>query len=216
MTTTAVNLVKGGNVNLSKSAPTTKTFRVGLGWDVKADSTMKDEVDVDVMAVITDALDKGATSASCRFYNNIDGTGKTSADHYKNMDKDAAFAEASKLAEASSVVTTKDNLTGDGDGDDETLFVNGTLLKDDQKIKVCVNIYEAASRKQVFGMVKNAYVKVYDDAGGELVKYDLGEDFSLETGVIVGEFYKVNGELKFKALGTGFNGDLNGLINQFA
>lgn len=210
-----INLKKGANINLAKEAPTTTIFKVGLGWDIKQDSTMKDEVDIDVMAIITDSNDKGATEDSCRFYNNIDGTGKTSAAHYSGMDINQAMQEAIKLAQSSVAVTTKDNLTGDGDGDDETLFINGSLLKDDQKVKVCVNIYEGDARKQVFGMVKNAFVKVYDDKGAEICKYDLGEDFSIETGVNVGEFYKVNGELKFKALGTGFTGDLNQLIQQF-
>lgn len=211
----SINLKKGANINLAKEASSTVIFKVGLGWDIKQDSTMKDEVDIDVMAIITDSNDKGATESSCRFYNNIDGSGKTSVDHYKNMDINQAMVEATKLAVNSVAVTTKDNLTGDGDGDDETLFINGSLLKDDQKVKVCINIYEADQRKQVFGMVKNAFVRVYDDKGVEICKYDLGEDFALETGVIVGEFYKVNSELKFKALGTGFTGDLNQLIQQF-
>lgn len=210
----SINLKKGQNLNLSKETTSTM-FRVGLGWDLNQDSTIKNEIDIDVFGLITDASDKGVVDSEIRFYNNIDGTGKSSSTHYSGMSTLDSFKEAEKLAATSVLVNTLDNLTGAGDGDDETMFFNSLLLADDKKVKILVNIYEAKARKQLFGMVKNAYVSVYDSAGTVICRYDLAEDFSIETGVIVGEFYKVGGETKFKALGTGFEGDLNDLVTKF-
>jgi tellurium resistance protein TerD len=124
---------------------------------------------------------------------------------------DDSFKEAKKLAENSVIVITKDNLDGKKDGDDETLFINSSLLIEGKKVIIVVNIYEAKQRKQLFGMVKNAKCVIY---GTDSASFDLGEDFSLETGVIVGEFYLNNGVSKFKALGEGFEGDLNDLIKK--
>lgn len=209
-----INLVKGGNVNLSKTAPTTSIYRVGLSWDVKQDSTVAHDFDLDTVAMLTDSNGKGLTIENVHFYNNIDGSGATSANHYTSMSYQESLAEAERLSANTFAVTTKDNMNGEGDGDDETLFVNGTKIGDNQKVIVAVNIYQADVRKQVFGMVKNAMCKVYDTNGDIILQYELGEDFAIETGVLVGEFYRHNGEVKFRATGTGFTGDLNQLITQ--
>lgn len=209
-----VNLKKGGNLSLSKVSTST-TFRVGMGWDKNTDSTIKEAIDIDVVGLIVDENNRNLVDWEVRFYNNIDGTGLTSSDFYKNLSLADAFEEAKKLSEKSVIVCSKDNQDGEGDGDDETLFFNSLLLPNDKKVVIALNIYEASSRNQLFGMVKNAYCSVYDSSGNVITKYDLGEDFSLETGVVVGEFYRNNGEVKFKALGTGFEGDLNELISRF-
>jgi tellurium resistance protein TerD len=208
-----VNLVKGGNVNISKEAPASKHFKVELGWNPKADSTVKDDFDLDVIAVRCDANDKGAKETDVFFYNNVDGTGKKSSDVYPdNMSKEDVMKKAISLLPNGPIVLTKDNRTGEGDGADETLFVNPEKLADGKKVKITVNIYEALARRQNFGMVQGAFVRVLDDGGKEVCRYDLAEDFSIETGTIIGEFYKNNGDFKFKALGVGFTGDLNTLL----
>lgn len=209
-----LQLAKGGNLQLSK-VTADKNLSVGLSWDKNTDSTVKDEIDIDVFGIIVDSNDKGVDDGLVRFYNNIDGSGKTSEKHYAGMTKDQVFAEAKKLAENSVIVITKDNRDGQGDGDDETLFVNSSLLMEGKKVIIAMNIYEAKERKQLFGMVKNAKARVYDASGAELFVMDMGEDFSLETGVIVGEFYLSNGEAKFKNLSVGFEGTINDLIAKY-
>lgn len=211
----SVDLKKGGNLNISKEAPNSAYFQVGLGWNTNSDSTMKDDFDLDVISVKCKSDDKGAVEQSVFFYNNVDGTGKKSSDIYPDtMSKEDVLKTALSLVPNSLVVVTRDNRDGDGDGDDETLFINPEKLGDDDKVKITVNIYEATTRRQNFGMVSGAFVRVLDDKGTEVCRYDLTEDFSLETGTIIGEFYKVGGELKFKALGVGFTGDLNTLLSQ--
>jgi len=209
-----LQLAKGGNLQLSK-VTADKNLSVGLSWDKNTDSTVKDEIDIDVFGIIVDSNDKGVDDGLVRFYNNIDGSGKTSEKHYAGMTKDQVFAEAKKLAENSVIVITKDNRDGQGEGDDETLFVNSSLLMEGKKVIIAMNIYEAKERKQLFGMVKNAKARVYDASGVELFVMDMGEDFSLETGVIVGEFYLSNGEAKFKNLSVGFEGTINDLITKY-
>jgi tellurium resistance protein TerD len=209
-----INLQKGGNLSLSKVSTST-TFRVGLGWDKNTDSTIKEDIDIDVFGLIVDENNKNVVDSEIRFYNNIDGNNLKSADFYGSLSVEESYKESLKLSEKSVVVCSKDNLTGMGDGDDETLFFNSLLLPADRKVVIAINIYEAKTRKQLFGMVKNAYCSVYDMSGNIIVKYDLGEDFSIETGIIVGEFYHKDSEIKFKALGSGFDGDLNNLVSKF-
>ena len=112
---------------------------------------------------------------------------------------------------------TGDNLTGAGDGDDETIMVDLTKVPADvQKIAFTVTIYEAASRSQNFGMVSNAFVRVYDQTTGtELVRYDLGEDYSIETAIVVAELYRHGGEWKFNAVGSGYQGGLEALCGAY-
>ena len=110
-----------------------------------------------------------------------------------------------------------DNLTGDGDGDDEQIFVDLSKIPANiEKVAFTVTIYDAESRRQNFGQVSNAFIRIVDDATGtELIRYDLGEDFSIETAVVVGELYRHNGEWKFNAIGSGFQGGLAALCGHY-
>ena len=210
-----LQLSKGGNLQLAK-VTSDKKLRVGLGWDKNTDSTIREEVDIDVVAVICNDDGKGADENLVRFYNNIDGSGLTSKDAYAGCDTaDKVAAKAKELLQNSVIVVSKDNTTGEGDGDDENLYINTALCVPGKKVVIAINIHKAQERNQKFGMVKNAYCAVYDESETKLINYDLGEDFSTETGVIVGEFYMVGTEVKFRALGTGFQGDLNQLVSQF-
>ena len=118
---------------------------------------------------------------------------------------------------AGSVTHTGDNLTGEGDGDDEVLIVDFSKVPADiQKIAITVTIYDAQVRGQNFGQVSNAFIRLVDESNGtELIRYDLGEDFSIETAVVVGELYRNNGEWKFNAIGSGFQGGLAALCAHF-
>ena len=110
-----------------------------------------------------------------------------------------------------------DNLTGEGEGDDEEIKIDLSKVPNDvEKIDFTVTIYDAEVRKQTFGQVSNAYIRVVDDTNGtELIRYDLGEDFSIETAVVVGELYRHGGEWKFNAIGSGFSGGLKALGQNF-
>lgn len=211
-----VKASKGQVLDLTKTVPGTTMFKVGLGWNVNTDSSIKDDIDIDVVAIKTDLSSKGAVDAGVFFYNNVDGAGGTSETVYAGLTiKEDIFKKAESIAGSSVVAISKDNRTGEGDGDDETLYINTSLLSDNDKITIAVNIYEASTRRQNFGMVKGAYVTLYDNTGAAAITYDLGEDFSIETGVIVAEIYRKDGVPKFKALGNGFSGDLNDLMTQF-
>lgn len=207
-------LPKGGNLQLSKA---TADFLLSLGvsWDKNTDSTMSD-VDIDVFGIIVDSNGKGVDTSLVRFYNNVDGSGMSSDDAYPSgMTRDEIFAKAKKLAETSVIVITKDERTGDADGDDETLFVNTKMLMEGKEVIIAMNIYQAKERKQLFGMVKNPTARVYDTAGKPLLEVDCAEDFALETGIILGKFYLHNGEAKFKSLVEGFTGNMNDLIEKY-
>ena len=110
-----------------------------------------------------------------------------------------------------------DNLTGEGDGDDEQIkVILAAVPASVDKISFTVTIYEAESRKQNFGLVSNAYIRIVDEtSNAELIRYDLGEDFSVETAVVVGELYRNNGEWKFNAIGSGFQGGLKALCQNY-
>ncbi len=210
-----VKAVKGQVVDLTKTSPGQVIFKVGVGWVEKTDSSVKDDFDIDVVAILSNLDGTGATETDLYFYNNIDGKGTVGDDFYAGLAKDAIFQKAEQLAATNMIAITKDNRDGVGAGDDETLFVNVGLIPDGKKITIACNIYEAESRKQVFGMINNAYINVYDPTGTVLITYDM-EDYSIETGVLVAEFYSKTGSDKFKAIGVGFNGDLNDLIVKFA
>ena len=114
------------------------------------------------------------------------------------------------------VVHKGDNLTGGGDGDDEQIIVDLSKVPADvQKIDFTVTIYQAEERRQNFGQVSNAYIRVMDDSNKELIRYDLGEDFSIETAVVVGELYRNGSEWKFNAIGSGFQGGLKALCANY-
>lgn len=211
----SLQLTKGVNLKLSKYSLNLNQIQVGLGWDINQDSTIKHEFDLDVSGIVVNSTtNKGALEQDVFFYNNVDGTGKSSVDAYP-ASKDV-MTEAKKMLLNSPVVITKDNRTGEGDGDDETLFINASKLPKDKKVIILVTIHEAKDRRQTFGMVNNSYCRIVADNGTEYCRYDLKEDFSIETGVEVAEIYWYNDELKVRALGKGFNGNLQDAYNKFA
>jgi tellurium resistance protein TerD len=179
----SVSLAKGGNVSLSKEEPGLTHILIGLGWDTR--TTDGTDFDLDASAFLLAAGDKVRGDSDFIFYNNL-----RSAD--------------------GSVEHTGDNRTGEGDGDDEALKVElGKVPADVQKIAVSVTIHDGEARRQSFGMVSNAFIRVVNDATGrEIARYDLSEDASTETAMIFGEVYRHNGEWKFRAVGQGFKGGL--------
>lgn len=182
----AVSLQKGGNVSLSKEAPGLTEVIVGLGWDPRV--TDGTEFDLDASVFVTGENGKVLNDASFIFYNN-----KTSAD--------------------GSIEHLGDNRSSQGDGDDEQVNVklNG-LGADVKKLVFAVTIHDAEARKQSFGQVGNAYIRVLNKADGkEIARFDLSEDASTETAMIFGELYRHNDEFKFKAIGQGFAGGLKPL-----
>lgn len=186
-----ITLAKGQKVDLTKSNPGLKKIVVGLGWDVnKYDGGFS--FDLDTAAFLLDANGKVTTDTDFVFYNNL-------------------------RHPSGAVMHLGDNLTGVGDGDDEQIKVDLTQVPANlEKIDFTVTIHEAAARNQNFGQVSNAYIRVMDEATGEeLIRYDLGEDFSIETAIVVGELYRHNGEWKFNAIGSGFQGGLAALCGNF-
>ena len=186
-----ITLAKGQKVDLTKSNPGLKNIIVGLGWDVnKYDGGFS--FDLDTAAFLTDANGKVTTDTDFVFYNNL-------------------------RHPSGSVTHLGDNLTGVGDGDDEQIKVQLDVVPAQiQKIDFTVTIHEALQRNQNFGQVSNAYIRVLDETTGqELIRYDLGEDFSIETAVVVGELYRYNGEWKFNAIGSGYQGGLAALCGNF-
>ncbi|WP_110969485.1 TerD family protein [Pseudomonas huaxiensis] len=182
----AVSLSKGGNVSLSKEAPGLSEVIVGLGWDPRV--TDGTEFDLDASIFITGESGKVLNDSSFIFYNN-----KKSAD--------------------GSVEHLGDNRSGQGEGDDEQVVVKLTSLAAEvKKLVFAVTIHDADGRKQSFGQVSNAYIRVLNKADGkEIARYDLSEDASTETAMIFGELYRHNDEFKFKAIGQGFVGGLKPL-----
>ncbi|KVT46007.1 TerD family protein [Burkholderia ubonensis] len=182
----AVSLSKGGNVSLSKEAPGLSEVLVGLGWDPRV--TDGTEFDLDASIFVTGDSGKVLSDAGFIFYNN-----KKSAD--------------------GTVEHLGDNRSGQGEGDDEQVVVKlAGLAADVKKLVFAVTIHDAESRKQSFGQVSNAYIRVVNKADGkEIARYDLSEDASTETAMIFGELYRHNDEFKFKAIGQGFAGGLKPL-----
>ncbi|MCS0638260.1 TerD family protein [Streptomyces sp. LP05-1] len=185
-----VSLSKGGNVSLTKAAPNLTAVTVGLGWDVR--TTTGTDFDLDASALLTNAEGKVATDGNFVFFNNL-----------KSPD--------------GSVEHTGDNLTGEGEGDDEQVKVNlAAVPADVEKIVFPVSIYEAESRQQSFGQVRNAFIRVVDQAdGNELARYDLSEDASTETAMVFGELYRNGAEWKFRAIGQGYASGLRGIAQDF-
>lgn len=187
----AVSLSKGQKVDLTKGNPGLSKIIVGLGWDTNKYDGGAD-FDLDAAAFLLAANGKVASDSDFVFYGNL----KHSSGGVEHMG---------------------DNLTGEGDGDDEQIKVNlAAVPASVDKIGFTVTIYEAESRKQNFGQVSNAYIRIVDEtANAELIRYDLGEDFSVETAVVVGELYRNNGEWKFNAIGSGFQGGLKALCQNY-
>lgn len=186
-----VNLTKGQKVSLTKGNPGLKNVVVGLGWDVNAFDTGA-AFDLDASAFMLAENGKCADSGDFVFYGNL----KHSTE---------------------SVIHMGDNLTGEGDGDDEQIKVDLSKVPASvTKIAFTATIYDAEIRHQNFGQVSNAYIRIYNEANNEeLIRYDLGEDFSIETAIVFGELYKHNGEWKFNAIGSGYQGGLAALCGSF-
>ncbi len=186
----AVSLQKGGNVSLSKEDPNLKNAMVGLGWDVR--STDGSDFDLDASVFLLNESGKIRSDQDFIFYNNL-----------KSSD--------------GSVEHTGDNRTGEGEGDDEAIKVQLPSVPNDvQKLVVAVTIHDADSRKQNFGMVQNAFIRVVNaESNNEITRYDLSEDASTETAMIFGELYRHNNEWKFRAVGQGYNGGLGPLAKNF-
>ena len=186
-----INLSKGQKVDLTKKNPGLKKIMVGLGWDVNVFDSGAD-FDLDAAAFMLGANGKCPTEKEFIFYGNL--------------------KHASE-----SVVHMGDNLTGEGEGDDEQILIDLTKVPANvERIAFTVTIYEAEERRQNFGQVSNAFIRVVNEATGEeLIRFDLGEDFSIETAVVVAELYRNNGEWKFNAIGSGFSGGLAALCANF-
>lgn len=182
----AINLQKGQRENID--AP---KFTIGLGWDTNSSSTGS-AFDLDASVFMLDQNKKLVSDQHLVFYNNL-----------KSPDE--------------AVEHTGDNLTGDGDGDDEQIKVD--LTKADDKVSeicVVVTIHDAESRRQNFGQVRNSFVRIFDAATNEvLLKYELEEDFSIETAVEFGRIYKREGKWKFEAVGMGMKGGLQDYLNKY-
>ncbi|MBE5871688.1 MAG: TerD family protein [Lachnospiraceae bacterium] len=186
-----ISLSKGQKVDLTKGNPGLKNIMVGLGWDVNAFDSGVD-FDLDAAAFMLGADGKCPSDKEFIFYGNL---------------KHASEA----------VEHLGDNLTGSGDGDDEQIMIDLSKIPANiEKIAFTVTIYEADQRNQNFGQVSNSFIRIVDSSNNtELIRYDLGEDFSIETAVVVGELYKHNGEWKFNAIGSGFQGGLAALCGHF-
>ena len=187
----AVNLSKGQKVDLTKGNPGLTKIMVGLGWDVnKYDGGFAFDLDAAVFM--------------------LGENGKV------NSDSDFVFY-GNKEHVSGSVIHAGDNLTGEGDGDDEVIQVDLSRVPANvSRIAFTVTIYEADERNQNFGQVNNSYIRVLNQASGEeLIHFDLGEDFSIETAVVVAELYRYNGEWKFNAIGSGYSGGLAALCRDY-
>ena len=186
----SISLAKGGNVSLTKIAPSLTKVAVGLGWDVR--TTTGADFDLDASALVCGPDGKVLDDRHFVFYNNL-----TSPD--------------------GSVEHTGDNLTGEGEGDDEVINVNvGATPAGVDKVVFAVSIYEAGTRGQSFGQVVNAFIRVVDaTTGNELARYDRSEDASTETAMIFGELYRHNGEWKFRAIGQGYASGLAGIAKDY-
>ena len=186
-----INLSKGQKVDLTKTNPGLKNVIVGLGWDVNAFDSGAD-FDLDAAAFMVDVGGKCPTDKDFIFYGNL-------------------------VHPSESVAHMGDNLTGEGDGDDEQIKIDLSKVPANiEKIAFTVTIYDADARRQNFGQVSNAYIRILDGvSGAEIIRYDLGEDFSIETAVVVGELYKHAGEWKFNAIGSCFGGGLAALCNHY-
>ena len=187
----AISLSKGQKVDLTKGNPGLTRLLVGLGWDVNKYDTGS-AFDLDAAAFLLGANGKVTSDSDFIFYNN-------------------------KMHSSGAVQHMGDNLTGAGDGDDEEIKIDLTRVPANiEKIAFTVTIHEAEQRRQNFGQVSNAFIRVVDEnKNQELIRYDLGEDFSIETAVVVGELYRNAGEWKFTATGSGFKGGLRALCMNF-
>lgn len=183
----AINLQKGQRQSVSQ-----QKFSVGLGWDTNSFDTGA-AFDLDASVFILGGNNKILSDSHFVFYNNTNSPGDA-------------------------VIHSGDNLTGVGDGDDEVINID--LSKIDptaQEICVVVTIHEGEQRKQNFGQVRNASIRLFDPtSGAEMMKYDLDEDFSVETAVEFGRIYKKSDEWKFEAIGSGYKGGLAYFLSKYS
>lgn len=187
----AVVLTKGQKVDLTKGNKGLKNIIVGLGWDVnKYDGGF--DFDLDATVFCCNGGGKAEQDTDMIFYNNLKHP-------------------------SGSIEHLGDNLTGAGDGDDEQVKIDlSSVPQNIEKIDFTVTIHDAENRRQNFGQVSNAYVRIMNaENNEELIKYDLEEDFSIETALVVGELYRHSGEWKFNAIGSGFQGGLEALCKNF-
>lgn len=185
-----VSLVKGQKVDLTKGNEGLKQIIVGLGWD--ANKYDGDDFDLDASAFLLGANGKVKNDKDFIYFNN-------------------------KKHPSGAVQHMGDNLTGSGNGDDEQIIVDLTKIPDDiEKVAFTVTIYMAEERLQNFGMVSNSHIRMVNkETNEEMIRYDLGEDYSTETAMVLGELYRHNGEWKFNAIGQGYSGGLQALCNSF-
>lgn len=186
-----VCLSKGQKISLTKDNPGLKNIMVGLGWDVNRYDTGGD-FDLDAAAFMLSVEGVCPSDKEFIFYGNLQHS-------------------------SGSVQHMGDNLTGAGEGDDEQIQIDLTAVPSEiERIAFTVTIYDAENRRQNFGQVSNAFIRIVDMSNGtEMVRYDLAEDFSIETAVVVGELYRNNGEWKFNAIGSGFQGGLAALCGNY-
>jgi chemical-damaging agent resistance protein C len=189
----AISLVKGQKISLEKSM---KLALVGLGWDTNRYDGGHD-FDLDASAFLLSEDGKLQNDADFIFYNNLESRNKA-------------------------VVHKGDNLTGAGDGDDEVILIDFSKIPEDiKKIAIVVTIHDAAARNQNFGQVSNAYIRIAkladesDTVGEPVLKFDLEEEFSIETAIVVAEIYFKNGEWKFNAVAAGYQGGLEAIVRSF-
>lgn len=186
----AISLSKGGNLSLTKTDPNLNKLLIGLGWDERATSGAEFDLDASVFLLA--------------------GNGRVRGDH------DFIFYNQLK-SDNGAVEHTGDNRTGQGDGDDEVIKVNLSLVPADvDKIMLPVTIHDAQARNQNFGQVANAFIRVVnEETGAEVVRFDLAEDYSIETAMVFGEVYRHNSEWKFRAVGQGYSGGLLAMCSQY-
>jgi len=189
-----ISLQKGQRISLAKVAPSLVAGFIGLGWDTNSTDTGGD-FDLDVSIFLLGANEKLVSEKHFIFYNNL-------------ISPDAD----------QSIKLLGDNRTGEGEGDDEGLIVDLRKVPSDiAKIVVTVTIYEADKRHQNFGQVTNAYIRLVDvQTKEEVLRYDLTEDFSVETAVIMAELYNKDGEWRINAVGSGYEGGLQSLLNKYS
>jgi tellurium resistance protein TerD len=186
----SVSLSKGGNVSLTKEAPGLTAVLIGLGWDIR--TTSGADFDLDASALMLDANGKILSDQHFVFFNNLNSPD-------------------------GSVQHTGDNRTGEGEGDDEAIKVNlAAVPADVDRVVFAASIYDADTRGQSFGQVRNAFIRVVNQAdNAEITRYDLTEEASTETAMVFGEVYRHSGEWKFRAVGQGYSTGLAGIARDF-
>ena len=186
----SISLTKGGNISLTKEAPGLSAVVVGLGWDLR--TTTGQDFDLDASAIACNSAGTVVSPAHFIFFNNL-------------ASPDGAIRH------------TGDNLTGEGEGDDEQIILNlAGMAAEVDKVVFPVSIYDGEGRGQSFGQVRNAFIRIVNQAdNSEIARFDLSEDASTETAMVFGEVYRNSGEWKFRAVGQGYSSGLSGIARDF-